>query len=135
MYIIVGKKQLSSSPGLGIWFIRIGKGGRKKNLQFSTSLFFDLPLYLVCFPPIVYSIGKGFLVLNCIVYIPFRNILTKQFKDKRNTTKSNFKMLQLEVVKGKIKACKSEEEVQSLKFTEKNLINKVLDYITHVTQK
>ncbi|KAH9766618.1 Chromatin remodeling factor18 [Citrus sinensis] len=32
---------------------------------------------------------------------------------------------ELEVVKGKIKACKSEEEVQSLKFTEKNLINKI----------
>ncbi|XP_062143906.1 uncharacterized protein LOC133851479 isoform X2 [Alnus glutinosa] len=32
---------------------------------------------------------------------------------------------ELEVVKGKIKACKSQEEVESLKFTEKNLINKI----------
>lgn len=32
---------------------------------------------------------------------------------------------ELEVVKGKIKACKSQEEVDSLKFTEKNLINKI----------
>ncbi|KAH9684210.1 chromatin remodeling factor18 [Citrus sinensis] len=54
---------------------------------------------------------------------------------------------ELEVVKGKIKACKSEEEVQSLKFTEKNLINKiytdsaeakipaVLDYLETVIEK
>ncbi|XP_061974528.1 uncharacterized protein LOC133696369 isoform X2 [Populus nigra] len=32
---------------------------------------------------------------------------------------------ELEVVKGKIKACASDEEVESLKFTEKNLINKI----------
>ncbi|XP_068331950.1 uncharacterized protein [Pyrus communis] len=32
---------------------------------------------------------------------------------------------ELEMVKGKIKACQSKEEVDSLKFTEKNLINKV----------
>ncbi|KAM1191464.1 hypothetical protein PS2_011747 [Malus domestica] len=32
---------------------------------------------------------------------------------------------ELEVVKGKIKACQSKEEVDSLKFTEKNLINKI----------
>ncbi|KAF9673229.1 hypothetical protein SADUNF_Sadunf10G0002600 [Salix dunnii] len=32
---------------------------------------------------------------------------------------------ELEVVKGKIKACASDEEVKSLKFTEKNLINKI----------
>ena len=32
---------------------------------------------------------------------------------------------QLEIVKGKIKSCKSKEEAESLKFTEKNLINKV----------
>ncbi|KAI9196173.1 hypothetical protein LWI28_021634 [Acer negundo] len=32
---------------------------------------------------------------------------------------------ELEVVKGKIKACTSEEEIQSLKFVQKNLINKI----------
>ncbi|KAM2656596.1 hypothetical protein EV1_012071 [Malus domestica] len=32
---------------------------------------------------------------------------------------------ELEVVKGKIKACQSKEEVDSLKFTEKNLMNKI----------
>lgn len=32
---------------------------------------------------------------------------------------------ELEVVKGKIKACRSEEEVESLKFQQKNLINKI----------
>ncbi|GAB4825648.1 hypothetical protein Ancab_008522 [Ancistrocladus abbreviatus] len=32
---------------------------------------------------------------------------------------------ELEVLKGKIKACKSKEEVESLKFTQKNLINKI----------
>ncbi|KAJ6355755.1 hypothetical protein OIU78_003979 [Salix suchowensis] len=32
---------------------------------------------------------------------------------------------ELEVVKGKIKACASDEEVKSLRFTEKNLINKI----------
>uniref|UniRef100_A0A7N2LVK7 SWI/SNF-related matrix-associated actin-dependent regulator of chromatin subfamily A-like protein 1 n=1 Tax=Quercus lobata TaxID=97700 RepID=A0A7N2LVK7_QUELO len=32
---------------------------------------------------------------------------------------------ELEVVKGKIKACQSKEEVDSLKFNEKNLINKI----------
>ncbi|KAJ4721866.1 SWI/SNF-related matrix-associated actin-dependent regulator of chromatin subfamily A-like protein 1 [Melia azedarach] len=32
---------------------------------------------------------------------------------------------ELEVIKGKIKACRSEEEVQSLKFSERNLINKI----------
>ncbi|KAE8077150.1 hypothetical protein FH972_015741 [Carpinus fangiana] len=32
---------------------------------------------------------------------------------------------ELEVVKGKIKACKSQEEVESLKFAEKNLISKI----------
>lgn len=32
---------------------------------------------------------------------------------------------ELEVVKGKIKVCKSEEELKSLKFTEKGLINKI----------
>ncbi|GER42409.1 chromatin remodeling factor18 [Striga asiatica] len=32
---------------------------------------------------------------------------------------------ELEVVKGKIKACQSKEEAESLKFTEKNLINKI----------
>ncbi|XP_059444119.1 uncharacterized protein LOC132176025 [Corylus avellana] len=32
---------------------------------------------------------------------------------------------ELEVIKGKIKACKSQEEVESLKFAEKNLINKI----------
>ncbi|KAI3686976.1 hypothetical protein L1987_80666 [Smallanthus sonchifolius] len=32
---------------------------------------------------------------------------------------------ELEVVKGKIKACKSKEEGESLKFTEKNIINKI----------
>ncbi|KAJ0033914.1 hypothetical protein Pint_24162 [Pistacia integerrima] len=32
---------------------------------------------------------------------------------------------ELEVIKGKIKACKSEEEIQTLKFSEKNLINKI----------
>ncbi|XP_022951636.1 SWI/SNF-related matrix-associated actin-dependent regulator of chromatin subfamily A-like protein 1 [Cucurbita moschata] len=32
---------------------------------------------------------------------------------------------ELEVIKGKIKACRSEEEVESLKFQQKNLINKI----------
>ncbi|XP_031285771.1 SWI/SNF-related matrix-associated actin-dependent regulator of chromatin subfamily A-like protein 1 isoform X2 [Pistacia vera] len=32
---------------------------------------------------------------------------------------------ELEVIKGKIKACKSEGEIQTLKFSEKNLINKI----------
>ncbi|XP_044499508.1 SWI/SNF-related matrix-associated actin-dependent regulator of chromatin subfamily A-like protein 1 isoform X2 [Mangifera indica] len=32
---------------------------------------------------------------------------------------------ELEVIKGKIKNCKSEEEIQSLKFSENNLINKI----------
>lgn len=32
---------------------------------------------------------------------------------------------ELEVIKAKIKVCKSEEEVESLKFSEKNLINKI----------
>ncbi|KAI3686977.1 hypothetical protein L1987_80667 [Smallanthus sonchifolius] len=54
---------------------------------------------------------------------------------------------ELEVVKGKIKACKSKEEGESLKFTEKNIINKiytesaeakipaVLDYMGTVIEK
>lgn len=37
-------------------------------------------------------------------------------------------VVQLEVVKNNIKACKSEEEVESLKFSEKNLINKVCKF-------
>ncbi|KAK9080077.1 hypothetical protein SSX86_001752 [Deinandra increscens subsp. villosa] len=32
---------------------------------------------------------------------------------------------ELEVIKSKVKACKSKEEAESLKFTEKNLINKI----------
>lgn len=35
-------------------------------------------------------------------------------------------LLQLKVVKAKIKDCMSEDDVKSLKFTEKQLINKVL---------
>ncbi|XP_047977230.1 SWI/SNF-related matrix-associated actin-dependent regulator of chromatin subfamily A-like protein 1 isoform X2 [Salvia hispanica] len=54
---------------------------------------------------------------------------------------------ELEIVKGKIKSCKSKEEAESLKFTEKNLINKiytdsaavkipaVLDYLETIIQE
>ena len=43
-------------------------------------------------------------------------------------------VLQLEVVKSKIKACQSKEEVDSLKFNEKNLINKVLICILNASK-
>lgn len=33
---------------------------------------------------------------------------------------------QLEIVKAKIKSCQSKEEAEAMKFTEKNLINKVI---------
>lgn len=38
-------------------------------------------------------------------------------------------LLQLKVVKGKIKDCMSEDDIKSLKFTEKQLINKVLIFL------
>ncbi|GAV85340.1 SNF2_N domain-containing protein/Helicase_C domain-containing protein [Cephalotus follicularis] len=44
---------------------------------------------------------------------------------EKDMKKLNALFRELEVVKCKIKACKSEEEVGSLKFSEKNLINKI----------
>jgi hypothetical protein len=42
-------------------------------------------------------------------------------------------VLQLEKVKAKIKASKSQEEAESLKFAQKNLINKVLgEAVVHI---
>ncbi|KAH7526822.1 hypothetical protein JRO89_XSUnG0049000 [Xanthoceras sorbifolium] len=44
---------------------------------------------------------------------------------EKDMKKINALFRELEVVKGKIKACESEEEIKSLKFVEKNLINKI----------
>ncbi|XP_021607344.1 SWI/SNF-related matrix-associated actin-dependent regulator of chromatin subfamily A-like protein 1 isoform X4 [Manihot esculenta] len=44
---------------------------------------------------------------------------------EKDMKKINALFRELEVVKGKIKACSSAEEVESLKFSEKNLINKI----------
>ncbi|CAK7327448.1 unnamed protein product [Dovyalis caffra] len=56
-----------------------------------------------------------------------QEILRKVFLDlpEKGMKQINALFRELEVVKGKIKACTSEEEVGSLKFTEKNLINKI----------
>ncbi|KAK9934159.1 hypothetical protein M0R45_021312 [Rubus argutus] len=65
---------------------------------------------------------------------------------ERDMKQINALFCELEVVKQRIKACKSKDEVDSLKFTEKNLINKiytdsaeakipaVLDYLETVTE-
>ncbi|XP_025013112.1 SWI/SNF-related matrix-associated actin-dependent regulator of chromatin subfamily A-like protein 1 isoform X1 [Ricinus communis] len=44
---------------------------------------------------------------------------------EKDMKKINALFRELEVVKGKIKACSSAEEVESLKFSEKNIINKI----------
>ncbi|KAL5782812.1 hypothetical protein ACOSP7_007841 [Xanthoceras sorbifolium] len=44
---------------------------------------------------------------------------------EKDMKKINALFRELEVVKGKIKACESEVEIKSLKFVEKNLINKI----------
>ncbi|OMO52737.1 SNF2-related protein [Corchorus capsularis] len=66
---------------------------------------------------------------------------------EKDMKKINALFRELEVIKSKIKACQSEEEVQSLKLIEKNLINKiytdsaeakipaVLDYLETVIEK
>ncbi|XP_021607342.1 SWI/SNF-related matrix-associated actin-dependent regulator of chromatin subfamily A-like protein 1 isoform X2 [Manihot esculenta] len=66
---------------------------------------------------------------------------------EKDMKKINALFRELEVVKGKIKACSSAEEVESLKFSEKNLINKiytdsaeakipgVIDYLGTVIEK